>query len=128
MPTDGIDHLERAEQELGEICAAYPDAALDHPWGENVYKVHGKVFAFLNIYRDALYVTLKLPASQGVALAEPFAEAARYHLGQAGWVTARFEGDMSVPVDVLAVWIDESYRSIAPRKLVAKLDAAGALP
>jgi hypothetical protein len=37
-------------------------------------------------------------------------------------VTARFPRAARVPVDVLAMWIDESYRAIAPKRLVAQLD------
>jgi len=28
-----------------------------------------------------------------------------------------------VPVDVLKLWIDESYRALAPKRLVAQLEA-----
>jgi hypothetical protein len=28
-----------------------------------------------------------------------------------------------VPVELLKLWIDESYRAIAPKRLVAELDA-----
>jgi hypothetical protein len=38
-------------------------------------------------------------------------------------VTARFSGADEVPVDLLRLWIEESYRAIAPKKLVAALDA-----
>jgi len=36
-------------------------------------------------------------------------------------VTARFPRGKKVPVDILKLWIDESYRAIAPRKLVGQL-------
>ena len=31
------------------------------------------------------------------------------------------------PVDILCDWIEESYRTIAPKKLVAELDQRGGL-
>jgi len=44
-----------------------------------------------------------------------------YGLGRAGWVTATFETGEPVPVELMIAWIDESYRAIAPKKLVKEL-------
>jgi hypothetical protein len=41
---------------------------------------------------------------------------------QGGWVTARFEAADEIPLDMLEQWLDESYRAIAPKKLLAQLD------
>ena len=35
-------------------------------------------------------------------------------------MTARFEGKDNVPVPLLLEWIDESYRAVAPKKLMPK--------
>jgi hypothetical protein len=32
---------------LFEHASAKPDAVLDHPWGDTVFKVRGKIFVFL---------------------------------------------------------------------------------
>jgi predicted DNA-binding protein (MmcQ/YjbR family) len=45
-----------------------------------------------------------------------------YGLGKAGWVSVRLDGSDCPPVDVLGDWLDESYRAIAPKKLVRELD------
>jgi predicted DNA-binding protein (MmcQ/YjbR family) len=122
------DH-ERARAELCRVAASYPEAYEDHPWGETVYKVRGKVFVFFGLPAPGMVaLTVKLPGSQPFALAEPFASAAGYGLGQAGWVTVRFEPGTDVPVDLLALWIDESYRAVAPRVLVRQLGDAHADP
>ena len=42
-------------------------------------------------------------------------------VGKGGWVTARFGPRDDAPVEILKRWIDESYRAVAPRKLVAAL-------
>jgi predicted DNA-binding protein (MmcQ/YjbR family) len=117
-----VDGHERVRSELSRIAASYPEAYEDHPWGETVYKVRGKVFVFFGVPEGgAMNLTLKLPGSQPIALAEPFASPAAYGLGQSGWVTARFDPGAEVPFDLLALWIDESYRAVAPKKLVARL-------
>jgi hypothetical protein len=69
-------------------------------------------------------MSAKLPQSSNVALSLPFASPTEYGLGRTGWVTARFPLEANVPVDLLAEWIEESYRAIAPKKLVAGLDGA----
>ena len=55
------------------------------------------------------------------ALSFPFASPTEYGLAKSGWVTARFAAKVNVPIELLAQWIDESYRAIAPKKLVASL-------
>lgn len=108
---------------LREAALAYPDAAEDFPWGEWVVKVRGKIFAFLNQGDDGPVVTLKLRASHGEAMTMPFVRPTGYNLGRAGWVTARFATGEHLPVGMLKAWIDESYRLVAPKTLVKKLDA-----
>jgi hypothetical protein len=51
-----------------------------------------------------------------------------YGLGKAGWVTARFGPRAKPPLDVLRKWIDESYRAVAPAKLLKELDDGPAAP
>jgi hypothetical protein len=48
-----------------------------------------------------------------------------YKTGAKGWVTVKFDADRSPPLDVLARWIDESYRLLAPKQLVALLPERG---
>jgi hypothetical protein len=47
-------------------------------------------------------------------------------MGKYGWVTSHFEPGDSPPLAILCGWIDESYRAIAPKRLVAALDGAPA--
>ncbi len=122
--TKSAARLERAEAELRKFALAYPGAWEDHPWGERVAKVEKKVFAFFHLDRQQLSMSFKLPSSGSIALSLPFASPTGYGLGKSGWVTARFEPRNRPPTDVLKRWIDESYRAVAPKKLVAGLDAA----
>src|SRR5688572_18970126 len=112
---------------LREFALAYPGATEEFPWGERVVKVKGKVFVFLG--RDEpVGISVKLPQSRLMALALPFASPTGYGLGKAGWVTAQFGPREKPPMDVLKAWIDESYRAVAPKKLVASLSAAPDAP
>jgi predicted DNA-binding protein (MmcQ/YjbR family) len=113
--------FERAEMALRKHALRYPDTTEDFPWEHRAIKVKGKVFLFL--FRDSshLSLTVKLPESNRAALALPFASATQYGLGKSGWVTARFEGKAQPPVEMLSEWIDESFRAIAPKRVLAKL-------
>ena len=87
-------------------------------------KVGKKVFVFFGLPRGGLNVTCKLPHTFDVALSTfSFAEATDYGLGASGWVTATFDGKDEVPVPLLLEWIEESYRAVAPAKLVKQLAA-----
>jgi len=115
--------LRRAHRALVKFALSFPEAVLDHPWEEDVAKVNGKVFVFFGVpQKDRLHLTAKLPEAGEFALTFPFAEPSGYGLGKAGWVSATFGPDDEPPLDVLRDWIDESYRTIAPKRLVRQLD------
>ena len=100
----------------------YPEATEDFPWGHTAFKVRGKIFVTLVADGDGLRVSLKLPHSNTVALDRSFTEPTHYGMGKHGWVTSTFAPDEEPPLELLRAWIDESYRAIAPVKLVAVLD------
>lgn len=109
---------------LREGSFRYPGAYEDHPWGESVAKVDGKVFAFFGLPEaDGHYATftVKLPRSSDDALMLPFVKATGYGLGASGWVTVTPPDDW--PVDPFLEWVEESYRSVARKRRIAQLDA-----
>jgi predicted DNA-binding protein (MmcQ/YjbR family) len=111
--------LKSSFKRLQTFALSYPETREDHPWGESAFKVRGKVFVIANLTKEGLHVTVKLPRSREFALEYPFTEPTGYGLGKAGWVTAWFAAKDKPPLDVLEAWIDESFRAIAPKKLVA---------
>jgi predicted DNA-binding protein (MmcQ/YjbR family) len=119
------------ESALRDHALTFPEVTEDFPWGHRALKVRGKAFLFLAREGDELSLSCKLPESRHVALMLPFAEPTGYGLGRSGWVSAKFGAKDRPPLDVLRAWIGESYRAIAPKKLVAVLGAspaAGAPP
>jgi predicted DNA-binding protein (MmcQ/YjbR family) len=113
----------RNEAALRDAALAYPEAHEDFPWGHRAIKVRGKAFVFMSKDEPSLSLSVKLPASAEGALQFPFCEPTHYGLGRSGWVTAEFDPKDRPPLDMLRSWIDESYRAVAPRKLVATLAA-----
>jgi predicted DNA-binding protein (MmcQ/YjbR family) len=118
----------RAEGTLRRFALTYPGAYEDFPWGERVIKVAKKIFLTLGVGTDGLHMSVKLPQSATLALGLPFASPTAYNLGRRGWVTARFTPSDDPPLPVLQHWIDESYRAVAPKKLVAGLVAVSLRP
>ena len=101
-----------------------PDAYEDHPWGEDVAKVRTKIFAFLGLGEDPtnLAMTVKLrDESHHHALSVLGAAPTGYGLGRSGWVTVPLR-DTTPPIDVLKDWVEESYRLVAPKRLLVELD------
>jgi predicted DNA-binding protein (MmcQ/YjbR family) len=123
--------LTPAEKALRALALGYPETSEHFPWGERVIKVRGKVFIFMGQGTPELSLSVKLPQTGTMALLLPFVESTGYGLGKAGWVTARFPSGADAPVDLIAEWIDESYRAVAPKSLAARLperEAATAEP
>lgn len=105
-------------RELIAYALALPEAHEDHPWGETVAKVRGKVFVFFG-GDESFGFSVKLPESGAALLSMPFAEPTGYGLGKAGWVSIQWTPKM--PSELLQTWILESYRAVAPKKLAAQV-------
>ena len=109
-----------------EFALTLPAAFEDFPWDVPVIKVAtGSKWPPLFLWlgkRDAenpaVYVKLTESYDQAVAVAGAFPTTMS---GVGHW------GRLTIPLpvtdlDLLLDWIDESYRNVAPRKLVAELD------
>ena len=114
---------EQAESKLRELALQYPEAHEDFPWGSRAIKVRGKIFFTVNHTEEGLVISMKLPTSHAAALKLGGTEPTHYGMGKHGWVTARWDTDEEPPMDLIASWMDESYRAIALKRLVRQLDA-----
>ena len=87
-------------------CRALRGVTEGHPFGPEalVFKVGGRVFAIVG---DG-GVSLKCDPVLAVALRETYAAVTPgYHLNKRHWNSVALDG--SVPQDVLAEWIEDSY-------------------
>jgi predicted DNA-binding protein (MmcQ/YjbR family) len=117
---------DKVRERLIAYALSFPEAWQDEPWeGDVVAKVGKKIFVFFGSEKGdgSVGVSVKLPESADEALAYPFTDPTGYGLGRWGWVSASFGRGDRPPVDMLEEWIEESYRAIAPKKLVRQLDA-----
>jgi predicted DNA-binding protein (MmcQ/YjbR family) len=116
------NNLKKAKSVLHKHALGYPETIEDFPWGHSAFKVKGKVFLFTYLCEDKGFLSLsvKLPVSGMMALTLPFVSPTQYGLGKSGWVTARFYVKDKIPLDMVKEWVDESFRAIAPKKVLAK--------
>jgi predicted DNA-binding protein (MmcQ/YjbR family) len=115
--------------QLRTFALGLPGAYEDHPWDEVVVKVNKKIFVFFGLAAELnqrLQLGVKLPQTGVYALQMPGVTPSVYNLGKHGWVTVQCPYAASPPADLLLEWIEESYRAVAPRRLIVELDATQA--
>ena len=82
--------------------------------------MRGKIFVFLGSTGSGR-ITVKLEESHAHALSIEGAEPTGYGLGKSGWVTVPLRAP-GVNIALLRDWVEESYRIVAPKRLVSQLD------
>jgi predicted DNA-binding protein (MmcQ/YjbR family) len=118
-----VTTLKAAKARLLKYALAKPDATLDHPWGENVAKVRGKVFVFFGLETSDGVMGVKLTNALLYAKSLPYVEPMGYGLGKSGWVSVNTPKG-AVPVAMFEEWIDESYGNVAPKRKSTATSAA----
>ena len=113
----------RFESILRDYAMSFPAATEDFPWGERAVKVNKKVFVFMGQGEAGFGISVKLPQSLEDALALEYTEPTHYGLGKHGWVTVHLDQAPNISIEMLKRWIAESYRAVAPKKLIAQLDS-----
>ncbi|HVZ42687.1 MAG TPA: MmcQ/YjbR family DNA-binding protein [Ramlibacter sp.] len=109
---------------LKKFGLALPGAHSKSPWPEHDdLAVKDKTFAFMSVAGRPLHISCKLTVSRDEVLKMPFAKPTAYGLGKSGWVSMDFEGVDKPPAELLKRLLLESYRVVAPKKLVAQLEA-----
>lgn len=116
MPT-----LRAIKAALRTYALTFEGAKEDHPWGENVTKVNGKVFAFFGVDDDTSngVMGVKLARSLLYARGLPHVEPMGYGLGKSGWCTVK-KPKGAIDVKLMKEWLAESYKLVAPKRLVAR--------
>lgn len=107
---------------LRDFALGFPETTEAFPWGESAFKVKGKTFVFMRADPNDLSFSVKLSNSRKKALALPASEPTHYGLGDKGWVTLRPTAKTSI--ELLLSFVDESYRAIAPKRVLAKLESS----
>jgi hypothetical protein len=124
------DAAEEALARLRAICLALPEASERLSHGEPTWFV-GKTFAMFADRHHDDRVAFWCAAQPGVQEALVGAEPRRYfrppYVGGRGWVGVYLDVP-GVPVDwaEVAELVADGYRTVAPKRLLARLDSEGA--
>ena len=111
-----------AREQLLDFALTLPETADDRPWEDDVVvKVRGKIFVFLGP-AGSRRISVKLAESHAHALAIDGAQPTGYGLGRSGWVTVPLRAQ-GASLGILRDWVEESYRIVAPKRLLAELGA-----
>lgn len=108
---------------LRAVAAGYPEATEGIACEGTVIEKHtfkARTKAFLFIGTADLMVKLSASLTEAAEMAAT--EPGRYRAGAHGWVSVTFDDEYIPPMRIIERWIDESYRLLAPKGLVAVLD------
>jgi predicted DNA-binding protein (MmcQ/YjbR family) len=97
---------------LWNQCSAKPGAVEDHPWGETVFKVGGKVFAFLGTPDHGRVGVKVAPDQIDGLLALPYVERSPY-IGRYGWLAITITNDDAL--ELAQELVDGSYEIIGSK-------------
>ncbi len=114
-------------ERLRTICLALPGATEKLAWGEPTFRA-GKMFAqFDNNHHNSGHVAVWVkgpPGAQDILVgANPKRFFVPPYQGPAGWIGIRLD-DEEVDWDEVSAVVEDGYRMVASKKLVAELDAS----
>jgi hypothetical protein len=119
------------QERLRRICLALPETTERLSHGEPAWFVRGrKTFvSYADHHHDdrlAFWCAGQPGAQEALVAESPAAYFVPPYVGGRGWIGVRLD----LPVDWAAVaeLVQDAYRVVAPRSLVARLDGAGAVP
>lgn len=110
-------------QTLQEFASSYPEVNESPSCVNRSFKAGKKSFLFLGEKPDGM-LRLMVKLDNGIDTAQAVAKENPdgWKVGGPGWITGNFTEEMAPPLDTLTAWIDESYRLLAPKTLVAQLE------
>ena len=100
-----------------DACARQEGAELVFPFGPQaaVFKIAGKIFAFVGHERSPVRITLKCDPEHGELLRAEHAAIDRgYHMNKRHWITVTLGGSLATAM--LGELIEDSFDLVAPRK------------
>jgi predicted DNA-binding protein (MmcQ/YjbR family) len=118
IPPERLDRLR-------QICLAFPEASEKEAWGDPTWRVGDRIFAMQKGNVEGGRPSVWFKAPEGVQALLVGSDPDRFfvppYVGHKGWVGTHLDGS-GVDWEELADLVDHSYRLVAPKRLVARLD------
>jgi predicted DNA-binding protein (MmcQ/YjbR family) len=117
-----MDAIER----LREMCMAYPEA-VEKPFeghDQPAFRIRDKMFAMVATGDGRISVWMKAqPGAQDVLVGgDPETFFVPPYVGSKGWIGVRIDKP-DTPWGIISDLVDDSYRMIAPKRLVRQMEA-----
>lgn len=111
-------------ERLRKICLPLPEATEAEAFGAPTFQIRAKNFAMLHKPegRTSVWGKATHEFQQALIHSEPERYFAPPYVGPKGWVAAWLDDDVNPDWDEIEEIIIESYRLIAPKRLVKQLD------
>ncbi len=110
-------------QKIRAHAMTFPETIEGSSCVNRAFKAGGKNFVFLGEKPDECNIRLKLDASVPEIAAKAKDDPDRWQVGKGGWTLLKFSPDDPPPIADIERWITESFHLLAPKKVVAKLNA-----
>jgi predicted DNA-binding protein (MmcQ/YjbR family) len=111
--------------QLRTVCLAFPEATEKPAWGDPSWRIRDRIFAMQKGNYDGGRPSLWLKAPAGAAEVLVSSDQDRFfvppYVGQKGWIGVYLDSP-DLDWEELGDLITDSYRLIAPKRLVAGLD------
>ena len=109
-------------EHLRAICLALPEATEKEAWGDPTFRVRDKIFAMEKRGDGRVSVWLKAPAGfqEVIVATDPESCFVPPYVGHKGWIGVRL--DKRPDWEAVAKMITRSYRLVAPKRLVLRLE------
>ena len=111
-------------QRLRRICLALPEASEKETWGDPTWRVRDRIFAMQKGNFEGGRPSLWFKAPDGDQAVLVGSDPRRFfvppYVGHKGWVGVHLDGP-GLDWEELGELIEDSYRLIAPKRLVARL-------
>lgn len=116
----------KALREMRKICLSLPDTKETLTWGQPHFRVGEKIFSGCGEEKGKVVIGFKLEMDHADArIQDPRFWRAPY-VGHKGWVS--MDATKVKDWDEVRALVHESYRLIAPRKSLAKLEGGATAP
>ena len=104
------------------LAFSFPETSEGTSCKKAAFKAGKKSFCFLQEEDDSWNLMVKLDESLEEAELLSEKQPDNYSVGMHGWTTLRFPNGKGPTKRVIDRWVEESYRLLAGKKLVAQLD------
>jgi hypothetical protein len=117
-----------AQAALRKLALSYPETQEGMVCERSAFKARNRSFLFMGQTEQGFDIMVKLGPSLATAANLAAKQPQSCKVGANGWVTASFHHDQAPPPGLLEAWIDESFRLLAHKQLVAMLPGGGPAP